>query len=120
MAKGSLVTRREFLWRFGGGLGGIAMAHLLGQHGLLADTPARPRPEFNGGLHHPAKIKRIIQLFMNGGARQGDLLDYKPEVIKRSSEKFEAPGGNVGAATSKPRNPVESTHEWEQGRSGER
>ncbi len=30
--------RREFLWRFGGGLGGIAMAHLLGAQGLLADT----------------------------------------------------------------------------------
>jgi hypothetical protein len=25
-----LSTRREFLWRFGGGLGGVALAHLLG------------------------------------------------------------------------------------------
>jgi len=25
-----LVDRREFLWRFGGGLGGIALIHLLG------------------------------------------------------------------------------------------
>jgi hypothetical protein len=36
------VTRREFLWRYGGGLGGIAMAHLLGRHGLLAGSP-QPR-----------------------------------------------------------------------------
>ena len=32
----SFLSRREFLWRFGGGLGGVALAHLLGQHGLLA------------------------------------------------------------------------------------
>jgi hypothetical protein len=33
-----LIDRREYLWRFGGGLGGIAMVHLLGHHGLLAFT----------------------------------------------------------------------------------
>jgi hypothetical protein len=115
---GRASTRREFLWRFGGGLGGIAMAHLLGQHGLLADTPPRPRPEFNGGLHHPARIKRIIQLFMNGGASQCDLFDYKPELIKRSSEKFD-PGERVEAATSKPGNLMKSPYEWKQhGQSG--
>src|SRR5882672_10747345 len=112
------VTRREFLWRFGGGLGGIAMAHLLGQHGLLANTPASPRPEFNGGLHHPAKVKRIIQLFMNGGASQCDLFDYKPELIKRNAEKFD-PGEKVEAATSKPGNLMKSPYDWKQyGQSG--
>ena len=29
------VDRREFLWRFGGGLGGIALAQMLGTEGLL-------------------------------------------------------------------------------------
>jgi len=33
-----LIERREFLWRFGGGLGGIALTHLLGHGGLLADA----------------------------------------------------------------------------------
>ena len=33
------VDRRHFLWNWGGGLGGIALAHLLGRSGLLADTP---------------------------------------------------------------------------------
>src|SRR5437867_11129522 len=75
------VPRREFLWRFGGGLGGIALAHLLGRHDLLADTvPPKPRAEFNGGLHHRAKVKRIVQLFMNGGASQMDTFDYKAEL----------------------------------------
>ncbi|MGI8965562.1 MAG: DUF1501 domain-containing protein, partial [Limisphaerales bacterium] len=61
-------NRREFLWRFGGGLGGIAMAQLIGTEGLLADTLAKPNPAFNGGLHHRAKVERVVQLFMNGGA----------------------------------------------------
>src|SRR5205814_666210 len=37
-ADARVIERREFLWRFGGGLGGIALAHLLGRHGFLADT----------------------------------------------------------------------------------
>src|SRR5437667_12639817 len=83
-----LVDRRAFLWRFGGGLGGIAMVHLLGQHGLLADTPSA-RPEWNGGLHHRARAKRVVQLFMSGAASQCDTFDYKPELITRSGEKFD-------------------------------
>jgi hypothetical protein len=114
----SSVNRREFLWRFGGGLGGIAMAHLLGESGLLAETPLKPRPEFNGGLHHPAKVKRVIQLFMNGGASQCDLFDYKPELIKRSGQKFD-PGEKVEAATSVPGNVMKSPYDWKQhGESG--
>src|SRR5262249_11354643 len=70
----------------GGGFGGVALAALLGQDGALADAP-RPRPEFNGGLHHPAKARRVIQLFMNGGVSQMDTFDYKPELSKRHGEK---------------------------------
>src|SRR5512138_2217711 len=98
-----LASRREFLWRFGGGLGGIAMVHLLGEHGLLADADSpRPRADLNGGLHHRAKVKRIIQLFMNSGVSQMDTFDYKPELAKRHGQKFEVPGQRVEAATSVP------------------
>jgi uncharacterized protein DUF1501 len=111
-------NRREFLWRFGGGLGGIAMAHLLGTEGLLADTPFKPKPEFNGGLHHPAKVKRVVQLFMNGGASQVDLFDHKPELIKRSGGKFD-PGEKVEASQSTPGNLMKSPFDWQQhGNSG--
>src|SRR5689334_13385278 len=65
------MSRRDLLWRLGGGLGGIALTHLLGHDGLLAGAPA-PRKDLNGGLHHRAKVKRVIQLFMNGGASQCD------------------------------------------------
>src|SRR5262245_34823819 len=32
----NLLSRRDLLWHLGGGLGGIALAHLLGRGGLLA------------------------------------------------------------------------------------
>src|SRR2546430_8166697 len=72
------LDRREFLWRFGGGLGGIALVHLLGTNGLLADTLPRGRADLNGGLHHRAKAKRVVQMFMSGAASQCDTFDYKP------------------------------------------
>src|SRR4051794_22143114 len=111
-------NRREFLWRFGGGLGGIAMAHLMGTEGLIADTLPSPSPELNGGLHHRAKVKRVVQLFMNGGASQVDLFDYKPELIKRSGQKFD-PGEKVEASQSEPGNLMKSPFDWKQhGQSG--
>jgi hypothetical protein len=111
------VSRRELLWRLGGGLGGIALAHLLGQDGLLADTPT-PRKDLNGGLHHRAKVKRVIQLFMNGGASQCDTFDYKPELIKRHGQKFD-PGEKFEAVTSTPGNVLKSPFAFKQhGQSG--
>jgi hypothetical protein len=94
-----MKTRRDFLWQLGGGLGGVALAQLLGAQGLLADTP-RPRPDFNGGLHHKAKARRVVQLFMNGGVSQADTFDYKPELIKRHGQKVDF--GIKAAATSVP------------------
>jgi hypothetical protein len=105
-------SRRDFLWRSGGGLGGIAAAHLLGVQGLLAET-ARPKPEFNGGLHHRAKAKRVIQLFMSGAASQCDTFDYKPLLIQRHGEKFD-PGGKVELFQSEPGAVMKSPWDWKQ------
>ena len=111
-------TRREFLWRFGGGLGGIALAHLLGQQRLLG-ADAVPGSAVPGvlteKLHHPPKAKRVIQLFMNGGASQMDLFDYKPALLKRHGEKFEPGGGaRVEAATSEPGKVLKPMFEFKQ------
>src|SRR5262249_48177984 len=104
-------SRRDFLWRAGGGLGGLALAHLLGTQGLLAE-PAKPRPELNGGLHHRAKARRVIQLFMNGGASQMDTFDYKPELEKRHGEKVDF--GLKAAVTSVPGAVMKCPFKWKQ------
>ena len=62
---------------------------------------AKPKPEFHGGLHHRAKAKRVVQLFMSGAASQCDTFDYKPALIQRHGEKFD-PGGKVELFQSDP------------------
>jgi hypothetical protein len=110
-----LPSRRSFLWHTGGGFGALALGHLLG--GDLRADPPRPRPEFNGGLHHKAKARRVIQLFMNGGASQMDTFDYKPELIKRHGQKVDF--GIKAAVTSVPGAVMKSPFAWRQhGRCG--
>ncbi len=103
------LSRREALQRAGGGLGAVALAQLLGRQGLLADPPRRAgavfpvKPGLNAGPHFPAKARRVIQLFMNGGASQMDLFDHKPELFKRHDQPFDPGSGvRVEAATSVP------------------
>src|SRR6478609_9510487 len=77
------MNRRDFLGRFGLGLGGVALMKLLNGSlaPALANVPtATPNP-FAGILpapHHAPKAKRIIYLFMSGGPSQMDLFDHKP------------------------------------------
>src|SRR5947207_1595089 len=111
------LTRRHFLWHSGGGLGGIALACLLGRDGLLAGE-AKGKPELNGGLRHKAKAKRVVQLFMSGAASQVDTFDYKPELIKRHGQKFD-PGGKVELFQSDPGPCMKSPWAWQRyGRCG--
>jgi hypothetical protein len=87
------MDRREFLWRCGGGLGGVALAHLLAESGALG-APAAADTDLNGGLHHRAKVKRIIQLFMNGGVSAVDTFDPKPRLDALHGQTFD-PGGDA-------------------------
>ncbi len=102
------MNRRDFLCHTGGGFGGVALAHLLGVNDLLAG----PRAALNGGLHHKAKAKRVLQLFMNGGVSQVDTFDYKPELSKRHGEKVDF--GIKAAATSTPGAVMKSPFAWKQ------
>jgi hypothetical protein len=107
------LTRRDFLGHIGSGLGGIALASLLGSEN--AGGGVSSNAEFNGGLHHPAKVKRIIQLFMNGGASQCDLFDYKPMLIQRHGKPFDpGTGERVEASISQPGAVLKSPFEWAQ------
>src|ERR1700728_4348084 len=112
------IRRREVLWQLGGGLGGIALAAMLGDEGLLAGferSPGRPQPrgDLNGGLHHRAKVRRVIQLFMNGGVSQMDTFDYRPELDRRHGQAFD-PGSHVEAPTSAPGNLMKSPFAFKQ------
>ena len=69
-----LQTRRHFFGRPALGLGTAALAH------LLPDRASAARGSMNGGVHHPAKAKRVIYLFMSGGPSHHDLWDYKPRM----------------------------------------
>ena len=89
------VTRREFIGRLGGGLGTAGLACLLQREELLASAPipapARPR------------VRRVIQLFMNGGASQMDLFDHKPALFQKAGQPFDPGNGDrVEAPTSEP------------------
>lgn len=105
------TTRRNFLWQMGGGLGGIAMAQLLGREGLLSEASAAPNPALNGGIHHPATAKRVVQFFMSGAASQCDTFDYKPELIKRNGQPFD-PGEKVELFQSSPGSIMQSPWKW--------
>src|SRR3954452_21963142 len=79
-----MFTRREMLSRCGMGMGMVALTSTLGNGGHLqaaelagAMNPLAPRtPPL------PAKAKRILHLFMNGGASHLDTFDPKPSLAR--------------------------------------
>ncbi len=92
-------SRRNLLGQFATGLGGMALAALLSRDAAGAAVPSDasdPPP------HHPAKAKRAIQIFLQGGLSQVDSFDYKPELEKLhgkpvpGDEKPQAFMGKVG------------------------
>ena len=74
------LSRREALTRFGGGLGGIALASLLGKSEAAPTSPHY--------LTKAPKAKRIIYLFQSGGPSQMDLYDYKPRLNEEQGKEL--------------------------------
>ena len=99
------MSRRQFLWESGGGLGGIALAGLLGDGRLLA---ADGGGKLGGVYHHPPTARRVVQLFMAGAASHVDLYDYKPRLIADDGnpwdpgEKVELFQNGLGATMASP------------------
>jgi hypothetical protein len=94
-----LLDRRAFLRDAGAGLGGIALASLLAERGLLAAGPPPARPAIDPAApfaprppHFPAKAKRVLMIFCSGALSHVDTFDYKPELIKRDGQPL--PGGD--------------------------
>jgi len=76
---GFIGTRREFLTRYGMGMGALALPSVAS--GSI--SPLLPKkPEFSG------KAKAVIHLFMNGGPSQVDTFDPKPELTKYDGKKI--------------------------------
>ncbi len=93
MHKHQLASRRRLLVDTARGLGGIALASLLHEQGLLADAKSPLRPQIDPSepfaardAHLPAKAKNVLMIFCSGACSQIDTFDYKPELIKRHGE----------------------------------
>jgi len=71
------LHRRDFLRAGAMGLGATALSTLLAEGAPAAAT---------GGLHFPARAKRVIFLFMAGAPSQLDLFDPKPGLADRFKE----------------------------------
>ena len=77
------VTRREAIAGMGAGFGSVALCDML-----LRDSEALAEPSGAVGvLHHPARARRVVHLFMAGAASHVDLFDHKPALEKHHGEK---------------------------------
>ncbi len=92
------LTRRELLGKCGVGFGGLALAGLLQEAALPTSahaaspgfvSPLMPRPS-----QFPAKAKRVIHIFANGGPSHVDTFDPKPELTRMHGQMLPRP--NLG------------------------
>ena len=77
-------SRRTFLKQSFAGLGGIALA----QFAKASGNSGMPLLQQQGGLHFPAKAKRVVHLCMAGGPSHLESFDPKPELDKLDGKPF--------------------------------
>ena len=69
------MTRRDCLRTMGAGFGMVGLAGVLGAE--MSRSPLEVKVP-----HFPAKAKRVVFLFLNGGPSQVDTFDPKPMLAK--------------------------------------
>jgi hypothetical protein len=110
-------SRREFLREAGGGFGALALAWLSDQErtrafaatptmagASLAENPHAPRPP-----HFPAKVQRVIFLFMHGGPSHLETFDPKPDLQRLAGQPLPASFGPVATRRKVAANPLLAT-----------
>src|SRR5271155_3616617 len=82
------LTRRDFLRRCGMGMGALGLAGLLGNLGFVNNAQADnyTSPLLPKSPQFPAKAKRVIHIFANGGPSHVDTFDPKPALKKYSGK----------------------------------
>lgn len=89
--------RREWLRGTACGFGWLALQGLAARSSSAAsDSPLAPRP-----THHPARAKRVIFLFMQGGPSHVDTFDRKPLLDERDGQMQAFDDARVIANTGK-------------------
>jgi len=96
-------SRRELLRRSGMGLGMLGLAAVMENAGILFDhravaedaapgaAPSSHNPLLPREPHFPAKAKRVIHLFMNGGPSHVDTFDPKPKLQEYAGKELPTP-----------------------------
>jgi hypothetical protein len=82
LLSGQPLTRRDFLARSGMGFASVGLAGLMASQGLLSAAEISGSPLAAKAPPLPAKAKRVIHLFMNGGPSHVDTFDPKPMLDK--------------------------------------
>jgi Protein of unknown function (DUF1501) len=78
------LSRRMFLTRYAGGIGALALAHLLNLENRTAQAQDAKPPVLK------PRAKSVICLFQHGGPSQMDLFDPKPELTKWHGKPYPA------------------------------
>ena len=77
-------SRRTFLQKSFAGIGGMALSQLLGSN----SSSALPFIQSQGGLHFPARAKRVVHLCMAGGPSHLESFDPKPKLDTLNGQPF--------------------------------
>ncbi|MCC6793963.1 MAG: DUF1501 domain-containing protein [Candidatus Hydrogenedentes bacterium] len=98
----AFLSRRDFVCRCGMGMASLGLGALLQQAGALeASNPLLPRSP-----HFPAKAKRVIHFFLNGGPSHVDTFDPKPMLKQYDGKPLPTPNlrteRKTGAAFASP------------------
>jgi hypothetical protein len=78
----SHLSRRQLLQKTGMGLGSLALASLFAHPSSAAAIANSINPLAPKLSQFPARAKRVIHFFLNGGPSHVDTFDYKPMLAK--------------------------------------